>query len=496
MACPRRAWDTLQFALRLGSLPQCVITTTPRAIPVLKKIMGDQATITSRSRTADNANYLAPAFLAEIAAPLRRHPPRPPGAGRRDPRGRRAAPVEARKIDASRLAGPPRARAHRRGRRPAGLLHQRLRQLRHHRRRTRRRQARLRPRRPHIRAATPPPGPGPRSPPTTTTRPTPSSAETNQGGDLMVAAFRSSDGRVPVKKVHATAASTCAPSRSPRSTTGPRAPRRGVRRARGPDVRLRRRRSLTRPQPRPPRRPGLGPHRADARRPPPPAPALHVTKPERNARAVILGLACTGEGRCPEDPLRHTPTRNPKAPSHARAATLRPRLAVPHARPPRACPSPPRRFPLPLAGRGQGWGESRRNRRGTPAANWNATTHTKASRIGPLLAFEALRAPVWAPRDYATFARRGLRRQRHRLPLRAHGVRGRRQRAAPPYQGPHEIEQHPLLDLIARPNPVSSAPDLLEVPGTASCSSPATPTSRPSPSTAACASCTRCVPTA
>ena len=29
-------------------------------------------------------------------------------------------------------------------------------------------------------------------------------------------------------------------------------------------------------------------------------------------------------------------------------------------------------------------------------------------RIGPLLAFEALRAPVWAPRDYATFAREGF----------------------------------------------------------------------------------------
>ena len=46
--------------------PQCVITTTPRAIPLLKKIMDDQATATSRSRTADNANYLAPAFLAEM----------------------------------------------------------------------------------------------------------------------------------------------------------------------------------------------------------------------------------------------------------------------------------------------------------------------------------------------------------------------------------------------------------------------------------------------
>ncbi len=63
---PDYAWDTLQFALRLGSLPQCVVTTTPRAIPLLKKLMDDQATVTSRSRTADNADYLAPAFLAEM----------------------------------------------------------------------------------------------------------------------------------------------------------------------------------------------------------------------------------------------------------------------------------------------------------------------------------------------------------------------------------------------------------------------------------------------
>jgi phage terminase large subunit-like protein len=63
---PDVAWDTLQFALRLGQLPQCVVTTTPRAIPLLKKIMGDQATAISRSRTADNANNLAPAFLAEM----------------------------------------------------------------------------------------------------------------------------------------------------------------------------------------------------------------------------------------------------------------------------------------------------------------------------------------------------------------------------------------------------------------------------------------------
>jgi phage terminase large subunit-like protein len=63
---PDDAWDTLQFALRLGKLPQVVVTTTPRPIPLLKRIMNDYATVTSRSRTADNANNLAPAFLAEM----------------------------------------------------------------------------------------------------------------------------------------------------------------------------------------------------------------------------------------------------------------------------------------------------------------------------------------------------------------------------------------------------------------------------------------------
>jgi phage terminase large subunit-like protein len=63
---PERAWDNLQFALRLGSLPQCVVTTTPRPIALLTAIMKDEATVTDRSRTADNAANLAPAFLAEM----------------------------------------------------------------------------------------------------------------------------------------------------------------------------------------------------------------------------------------------------------------------------------------------------------------------------------------------------------------------------------------------------------------------------------------------
>lgn len=61
-----KAWDMLQFGLRLGANPQVVVTTTPRAHPYLKKIMGDAATVTTRLATADNATNLAPAFLAEM----------------------------------------------------------------------------------------------------------------------------------------------------------------------------------------------------------------------------------------------------------------------------------------------------------------------------------------------------------------------------------------------------------------------------------------------
>jgi phage terminase large subunit-like protein len=63
---PEEAWNMLQFALRLGPLPQCVVTTTPRPIALLSTIRGDEATVTSHSRTVNNTANLAPAFLAEM----------------------------------------------------------------------------------------------------------------------------------------------------------------------------------------------------------------------------------------------------------------------------------------------------------------------------------------------------------------------------------------------------------------------------------------------
>lgn len=63
---PERAWDNLQFGLRLGQDPRLVVTTTPRPIPLLKQIIEDAATVVTRAATRANAHNLAPAFIAEV----------------------------------------------------------------------------------------------------------------------------------------------------------------------------------------------------------------------------------------------------------------------------------------------------------------------------------------------------------------------------------------------------------------------------------------------
>ncbi len=61
-----KAWDMLQFALRLGDAPRACVTTTPRATKLLKSIIADEATVTVNLAPADNALNLAPTFLAEM----------------------------------------------------------------------------------------------------------------------------------------------------------------------------------------------------------------------------------------------------------------------------------------------------------------------------------------------------------------------------------------------------------------------------------------------
>lgn len=59
-------WDMLQFALRLGSHPQQVVTTTPRNVGVLKRILGNASTVVTHAPTDANRAYLAESFLAEV----------------------------------------------------------------------------------------------------------------------------------------------------------------------------------------------------------------------------------------------------------------------------------------------------------------------------------------------------------------------------------------------------------------------------------------------
>lgn len=60
------AWDMLQFCLRLGDRPRQAVTTTPRPIPLLKRLIADPATAISRARTEANAANLAPSFLGAV----------------------------------------------------------------------------------------------------------------------------------------------------------------------------------------------------------------------------------------------------------------------------------------------------------------------------------------------------------------------------------------------------------------------------------------------
>ncbi len=60
------AWDMLQFGLRLGHCPQLVATTTPRPVPLLKRILADPMSVVSKAATEMNACNLAPSFVSEV----------------------------------------------------------------------------------------------------------------------------------------------------------------------------------------------------------------------------------------------------------------------------------------------------------------------------------------------------------------------------------------------------------------------------------------------
>ncbi len=146
---PQKTWDMLQFALRLGSAPQMVATTTPRPIPLLKKLLVDAGTVVTRAATADNAENLAPTFIEEMT---RRY--WGTALGRQELLGELVDDTSGALwrrdwIEAHRVAQRAGAGNRRGGGRSAGDGDGIVGRVRHRRRRARPRRARLRHRRPH-----------------------------------------------------------------------------------------------------------------------------------------------------------------------------------------------------------------------------------------------------------------------------------------------------------------------------------------------------------
>ncbi|MCB1339979.1 MAG: DNA-packaging protein [Pseudooceanicola sp.] len=61
-------WDMLQFALRLGDDPRSCVTTTPRGIALLRKLLDAPSTVSTHAPTEANRANLADSFLDEVRA--------------------------------------------------------------------------------------------------------------------------------------------------------------------------------------------------------------------------------------------------------------------------------------------------------------------------------------------------------------------------------------------------------------------------------------------
>jgi phage terminase large subunit-like protein len=62
------AWDNLAMALRLGAHPRVLATTTPRALPIVRRLLALPDVTVTRGSTLDNAAHLAPGFIAAMHA--------------------------------------------------------------------------------------------------------------------------------------------------------------------------------------------------------------------------------------------------------------------------------------------------------------------------------------------------------------------------------------------------------------------------------------------
>lgn len=62
----QESWDQLQFGLRLGDHPRTIVTTTPRPLPLIRKLVADPRVAVTRGATWDNAANMPESFIQEI----------------------------------------------------------------------------------------------------------------------------------------------------------------------------------------------------------------------------------------------------------------------------------------------------------------------------------------------------------------------------------------------------------------------------------------------
>ena len=65
---PEKIWEQLHFSLRLGTAPKIIITTTPRSVPLLKKLLSQEnkGVVITRGNTFENAGNLSADFIASV----------------------------------------------------------------------------------------------------------------------------------------------------------------------------------------------------------------------------------------------------------------------------------------------------------------------------------------------------------------------------------------------------------------------------------------------
>lgn len=63
---PDATWDMLQFGLRLGTRPRQMVTTTPRPVPLVRRLLEDPHCAVTKMATAENVAHLAPEFMRAV----------------------------------------------------------------------------------------------------------------------------------------------------------------------------------------------------------------------------------------------------------------------------------------------------------------------------------------------------------------------------------------------------------------------------------------------